>query len=301
MQCRFQIVPVAGKGLGAVATVAIAQGEWVLRDDPPLLRLGATEMARFDHRWPCELRRSEEYIRAREKHFEAPLQAQLRELSVPQQQAVLALHSRQGSEGLAGIFFTNALPTEQEEDWVLCETASRFNSSCQQNAVYQWSERQSSASIRAVWDIPVGEEISVFYGSTEQLLSPGVQRREFLSFWGFDCCCPACSARGSDDNRRRIRELSARLDGTEIVQLPMVERYSLAVTRLQLYQAEKLFFAGYFRALAACVQLSQAADAPLAERRLWAEMALRHAQLFHAEDAALLDHCAAAVEASRDS
>ncbi|CAE7262590.1 set5 [Symbiodinium microadriaticum] len=270
-------------------------GDWVLEDDPALLRLSAEDVADFDQRWPRGDRRSEEFLLGREEHFEPVLQAQLQQLPDAQQQRILALHSRRGCQGLADIFFTNALPAE-EEDWVLCGTASRFNSSCQQNAVYQWSEERRCATIRTVWDIPVGEEISVFYGSTSQLLSPTVERREFLSFWGFTCCCGSCTDPASDDRRGRIRELSARLDSPAAGSVPSAEVYSLAVERLRLYEAEKLFFAGFFRALAACVELSEAAGAPRAERQRWAERALKHARLFHADDAPLLDQCAAAVE-----
>ena len=67
---------------------------------------------------------------------------------------------------LAGIFFANAIPTD--EDFALC--------SCQQNAAYDWRAEEHCALVQALWDISEGEEVCVFYGSTDCLLKTSATR-----------------------------------------------------------------------------------------------------------------------------
>lgn len=118
--------------------------------------------------------------------------------------AVHEFHAAKASKSVAGIFFTNAIATEGD-DFVLCHMVGRFNSSCQQNAVYEWCDREASASVRAVWDIAKGEEICIFYGSTGDLLKPRRERQEFLRYWGFTCACSSCMDPLSDERRARKR------------------------------------------------------------------------------------------------
>ena len=112
----------------------------------------------------------------------------------------LTFRLAKASKSIAGIFFTNAI-TAENEDFLLCQRVSRFNSSCQQNAVYEWAG--GCASMRALWDIPEGEEICIFYGSTADLLKPCRERQDFLRYWGFTCTCSACMDTCSDGRRAR--------------------------------------------------------------------------------------------------
>ncbi|CAK9021703.1 unnamed protein product [Durusdinium trenchii] len=288
----YQVVPMKGKGLGAIATTFIKQGSVIVDSDPGLLRVMIREMQVFDQQHLDLDRRSECYFDLRATYFQPMLEEQLLLLPQGLQEAIMGLHDRAGeaSKSVAGIFFTNAIATEGD-DFVLCHMVGRFNSSCQQNAVYEWCDREASASVRAVWDIAKGEEICIFYGSTGDLLKPRRERQEFLRYWGFTCACSSCMDPLSDERRARILEIKRAFEDENVIKIPIIQRYELAKEQLRLYQKERVFFSGYFQALTNCVQLSQSAHEEPQERRHLAELAVHHVKVFFPQNDHLLKEC----------
>lgn len=83
--------------------------------------------------------------------------------------------------------------------------ASRFNHSCVPNTYFAWSWRSKRLTVRAIIDIPKGDEIFVNY-LTEDYLGTRNQRQQGLDHYNLQCTCPACqpgSAFGMASEERR--------------------------------------------------------------------------------------------------
>mmetsp|Transcript_104499 Transcript_104499/g.262987 ORF Transcript_104499/g.262987 Transcript_104499/m.262987 type:complete len:360 (+) Transcript_104499:2-1081(+) len=111
-----------------------------------------------------------------------------------------------GDESLEGIVATNALPRGvRSEETVLCPLASRFNHSCAPNAEYLWVEALFAEEVRAVRDIPVGEEICVNYFGDSIRHPTEVRRAHLRDGFRFDCRCRICVSADPASDRRRER------------------------------------------------------------------------------------------------
>lgn len=83
---------------------------------------------------------------------------------------------------------TNAM--ESGTGAAVFETAARFNHSCVPNAFFGWNKEKSEERIFAIFDIQIGEEITLSYCDPFHDHS---QRRWELQHYGFTCFCPACT------------------------------------------------------------------------------------------------------------
>jgi hypothetical protein len=184
----YIIRPVAGRGLGIIATRPISEGEEILSEAPLFTQeLGLTEQA---------IARSMATKTKEEKR-------QFIELS----------NCHRGKQPhLTGIFLTNALPCGVNDGMVGSLAAkagiflkgSRFNSSCIPNINNCWNEENQIIVFHALKSIAAGEELCISYGQT---LAPRATRRmELQTKFGFECRCAACSLSGNEQvasDRRR--------------------------------------------------------------------------------------------------
>ena len=209
----FKIVPVAGRGLGVVATRAFATGDLVLADQPLL-------------RWRQDVEAS------REENF-AALEAALAALDASAAAKFWALTQSARTYGdsktLLGIFLSNAYPTmpptgrEGSGDGHHCDydsddangegeggeatdgeprfvsaavytNFSRFNHACDPNTIEQdWQREAGAVVIRAARPIAVGDELTTTYIGAEACNAPRESRRAYLrAKFDFECSCALC-------------------------------------------------------------------------------------------------------------
>jgi len=187
----YEVVPVEGKGLGVVATRAIACGELVMADVPILTFQGT------DGSW----------VRSVNEQFKA--------LRPDEQQTVMALADVGEPKTVAGIIRTNNYPRGvNSEDGVLCPTFSRFNHSCEPNCEQSWDEDANQLQAFACVDIAAGEELCTYFVDVRD---PLASRRQILQkVYCFKCNCPVCTSRDPFVERRRLRmqQLGAKAEAT---------------------------------------------------------------------------------------
>ena len=93
-----------------------------------------------------------------------------------------------------GILSSNAFNISSNRARALFPTLALFNHSCSPNARHIVSSEERAVEVLAQRDIKKGEEISIRYTWTTQVLEPLAERRAFISSqWHFSCCCSRCS------------------------------------------------------------------------------------------------------------
>lgn len=109
---------------------------------------------------------------------------------------VLSLSTAKGGEtGLLGILQNNTFECSREPGWTaLFASAARFNHSCCPNAFLDSSK--STGIVRALRQIPVGEEVCLSYVLVSDTLE---SRRANLRPFGFECSCDRCREEESSD------------------------------------------------------------------------------------------------------
>ncbi|KAH9852356.1 SET domain-containing protein [Lenzites betulinus] len=194
----FVIQDVPGKGKEAVASQAIAAGQQILEELP---------------------------LAVQQSHVtEQSIAAALSALPRSDQIQFLSLANAWRGSGtygpLVGTWLTNAIPCGTPEDPSgndteaegIFPTAARFNASCVPNVHHYWDEIAQKLVLRAVRDIPQGEELCLVYA---EAVAPRAERRAALKeYYNYECRCSVCSLRGKglleSDRRRsliaRIRE-----------------------------------------------------------------------------------------------
>lgn len=184
----FEIKEVPSKGLGAVATRDIGEGELVVEERPPI-----TFVDRPD--------------------WEAKIQEQFEMLPAKTQEALLELHDIDEKKSLTGVFNTNSIGCYSESlDGSLCVVVSRFNHSCLPNCEQFWDDDMFRQKLFACRDISKGEELCFSY--VEPFLSLAERQQIFRQRYAFHCRCPACSVASdaSDARRKRLGDLVRHLN-----------------------------------------------------------------------------------------
>ena len=229
VRCRaavspFEITEVPSKGLGAVATRDIKEGEVVVEERPPITYVDGPD-------------------------WERKIQEQFEALPAKTQEALMRLHDVNEDKTLTGIFNTNSIGCYSETlDGSLCVVVSRFNHSCLPNCEQFWDDELFRQKLFACQDIRKGEELCFSY--VEPFLSFGQRSRIFEERYAFQCRCPACttSTDASDLRRGRLGELMKQLNRG--VNADGDAGVGLAEEMQQLCEAEGLTLQG-FRAQAA--------------------------------------------------
>jgi hypothetical protein len=203
---KFVIKDIPGKGLGAVATRRIQNGEIII-SEAPLFTQG-------------RVRQNSTIIKS------------LAEISDQDKRRFLELANCHKADPkfknspFLGIFDTNALPCGVNDtsgnSGQFATTAglflqcSRFNSDCTPNVHNYWNEKQGLIFLRALKDIVEGEELCLCYSGEWR---PRNERRKKLKeSFKFQCRCATCSLDGdqqlrSDQRRAQLGALYEEIGG----------------------------------------------------------------------------------------
>jgi len=197
-----------GKGCGVVAARNINIGELLLAESPLIVV-------------PWWVRHS--MFPAKEK--KECLARAVRDLTPDQRKEFFNLHDSKVGENepktIDGIWRTNNFalgPSGPRSDNGLFLKISRFNHSCVPYAEFMWNEEKRQQEIRAIRDIPEGEEITICYFTLLVGARSQKERKEYLqSHYGFPCDCVACSLEGeekkiNDRERKEVGSLEKRIE-----------------------------------------------------------------------------------------
>ncbi|CAJ1416920.1 unnamed protein product, partial [Effrenium voratum] len=195
------------KGLGVVATEPLERGELILEEAPLLTFQDQSFDVLFG-----DLQEILADDRAFEHWDESLKQSVQSNFSEESASKFWDLADTCGEEKTAlGIARTNALGLTDESAGLFLNL-SRFNHSCRPNVHHSWQEDRGIQVLKAVRDIPQGEELCISYLSFLTLCAPRRERLGELSDrFGFDCECEACarSSANSDWQRERLSQLCA--------------------------------------------------------------------------------------------
>lgn len=196
------------KGCGVVAARLLKAGELLLAESPLIVV-------------PWWVRHS--MFPAKEK--KECLARAVRDLTPEQRKEFFNLHDSKVGEHdpktIDGIWRTNNFalgPSGPRSDNGLFLKISRFNHSCVPYAEFMWNEEKRKQEIRAIRDIPEGEEITICYFTLLVAARSQKERKEYLqSHYGFPCDCVACNLLGeekkiNDKERKEVGALEKRIE-----------------------------------------------------------------------------------------
>ena len=176
-----------GKGLGVLATGPVRAGDVLLKPERPLVRL-TPEIGK-----PIE-------------HFfgEPPARAKAK-LATLSRTAGPPLRWTWWDKDLDSVVNTNSFTQEGPDGGVHSYVflhLSRFNHSCDANAVMIFDGPSETAIVRSLRDIPARHEVTINYGT-----SGGVsERREQLrTKFGFECYCTRCKLEEAAEAQQPMR------------------------------------------------------------------------------------------------
>ncbi|KAF7953398.1 uncharacterized protein EAE97_000797 [Botrytis byssoidea] len=196
---RYGLKDVPGKGKGLVATQDIPKGTRIIEEKPIMTR---------------PKRASPGFS----------LRGQFNALNDEQRQAFLSLENvhpyKNADEQYFGIFKTNGLPMESDDEGGLFIETCRINHACDNNASSNWNTTIQKHTIHALRDIHEGEEITISYLGSRAW--PRQIRRQVLQEkFRFLCSCNLCGllARESmqiDRELMNIARIMTLIPGTSI-------------------------------------------------------------------------------------
>lgn len=213
----FEVVPIAGSGLGARATVSLPEPHAVVLREAPIATLGNEQLHKLmdtdttlqtlimqaagrvpetatngwsdEEFWPTARPASTEVI----ERFAELVYASL---SRPQQERWMSLVDSFTADikSPGGVLRSNAFTDRASGDSHLFQTLSRFNHSCAPNVSRAFHGRVVVVTtLRAV---AASEQLCISYLSDADLARPTAERRAMLrERFAFDCECARCGAR----------------------------------------------------------------------------------------------------------
>jgi hypothetical protein len=199
----YDVQRIRGKGKGVIAKRQIYKGDVIMLDSPAIISSA---------RLPLYVTPSE---------GSALLQTAARMLPEEEYSTLMALDKPSGTTGLDAILKTNSFSCQFNDggvgDEYLClfPQVSRINHACQPNANAKFIPRTLSMEIRALRDIPPGQEISISYGKVD--LKYAERQKLYNENWGFKCTCNLCASgiykiAESDWRRERFAQLHDQLE-----------------------------------------------------------------------------------------
>lgn len=217
----YKVGPVAGSGLGLIATSIISRGTLILSESPLITIPTPSATAHSDHITLDEVERK------------------VNELTADEQRAYFSLHNQYGEQGSPArdifssnfqLLLTPGRGTVRLADSIgLFLVCSRLNHSCSPSACSSWNTALSRLVVYAVRDIQPGEQITTTYlGSL--LDSRDVRQRGLLEKYQFTCICEVCAAPdiAPSDARRfvlgRYNEGSDAVNESPLAQLSFCRR-----------------------------------------------------------------------------
>ena len=191
----FTIVPIPGKGFGAVATRNIDIGTLLIEETP---------LFSMTNRKP--------WFQPSESFVTDAMERTVNSLSTTEQAQFYELHgyipntddTKKLIPTALQIYSTNAYPQGPDRSGIF-PLISRLNSECIPNVHYNYDEQRQCATIHAISPIAKGSEIVNCYIG---LFLSRTERRQYLQRnFGFVCTCPACEPRDNPNNNDAIANL----------------------------------------------------------------------------------------------
>jgi len=179
-QPPYTIIPIPGKGFGAVATRNIEIGTLLIEETP---------LFSMTNRKP--------WFQPSESFVNDAMERTINNLSTAEQAQFYELHGYIPNVNDANklvpnalqIYSTNAYPLGPDRSGIF-PLISRLNSECIPNVHYNYDEQRQCATIHAISPITKGSEIVNCYIGL--FLSRTVRRQHPHRNFGFHCTCPAC-------------------------------------------------------------------------------------------------------------
>ncbi|KAF2451651.1 SET domain-containing protein [Karstenula rhodostoma CBS 690.94] len=199
----FEVRSIRGKGKGVIAKREIKKGDMILLDSPAIVSSA---------RLPLHVTPSE---------GSELLETAASKLPREDYDTIMALDKPSEITGLDTILKTNSFSCQFNDggvgDEYLClfPQVSRINHACQPNANAKFIPRTLLMEIRALRDIPPGQEITISYGKVD--LKYAERQRLYNENWGFKCTCNLCASgiykiAESDWRRERFAQLHDQLE-----------------------------------------------------------------------------------------
>ncbi|CED85266.1 Predicted histone tail methylase containing SET domain [Phaffia rhodozyma] len=211
----FNVEPIAGKELGAVANKPIKKGDLVISERPLFLFDAPFSAFLFSRSADLDPEENSSFS-ALDRHIGRAIDQLMEFKSAQDKQCLMDLaNTHPELPSTYGVFKTNAVCTRLSQGG-LFPHLSRVNSSCRPNLSRpQWDRSRGLIETWALRDIELGEELGWMYLDNSFRTSEERQE-ETLRVLGFKCGCPGCTLcpleRGlSDDRVLRLRELSQML------------------------------------------------------------------------------------------
>lgn len=174
----YTIQPVAGKGLGVIATQNIHQGTRIISESPILT-------FNMEFKTGAELH---EHIMQKIDNLSAEHKAYFYTLH----------HHGSVASKESEILATNSLPSgvpsaanANDEPKGIYLDACRINHDCRSVGVFTWNENLKQITIHAVKNIRKGQEITINYNHAFQCWEN--RRQALFEDFGFHCSCDTCS------------------------------------------------------------------------------------------------------------
>jgi len=197
----YQVLPIEGKGFGIVASQFIERGSLILKEKPQMPHvcfetpLGLKQAKTFfDQMSQADQKEYLELYNKYESEFAKNDEELKMELLKMKTYATLIEKDPEKAEKMLKIVCIYRTNSFQKG---LCIKTSRFNHSCQPNAVYAMVPEE----VRAISDIKSGQEITISYGNGDGELfgmKNKESRQKFLKTLGFICNCDLCKQQGGD-------------------------------------------------------------------------------------------------------
>ena len=221
----FHSVPIAGKGMGCVASRSIVTGE----------RLVAERALFMQEKGPCTYRTASQAVAM---------------LSSADRAVFFSLSQNEARWGPAkhidGLFATNAIPSHSYNTNVsaIFPNIARLNHACAPNAVFKWNSGLDAETVHAIRPIAAGEEVVVSYGLPPGVLLHDERQRYYAQAFGFQCRCSKCMLSGAAraESDRRLAEIGhpvTILD--ELRELGSLRRIVLAAPQEALHRFERKY------------------------------------------------------------
>jgi len=210
----YQMICLAGKGTGLIATRNLYPGDLIMEEVPALLI-------------PDEIYEDTESA-------SDMIDKQILGLSSSQRELVLGLTDCRTPEdpSYLGLFYTNDM--NYDGDACLCPVMARANHSCRPNAEFTTRRDLGHQRLVAMYNVKKGEEITINYMPiSDEGCDVKDTRRAYLREWyNFHCLCLSCVVEGDKLKEENIlRESIKQLQAAGIENLSLEELEGL-ITKL---------------------------------------------------------------------
>ncbi|KAJ8080141.1 hypothetical protein PM082_016969 [Marasmius tenuissimus] len=201
-EIRHRIAPTSDRGVGVFAKVDLKAGDLIFSERPMLI---ATPTVPMPH--PSQVPSyftQQQVMQVGLQQAEKQLEMVFSRFLEEQKEAYMALynsHKHDGSGPILGVMRTNSFGVlvGGEIYGSVCKDASRFNHSCCPNTGRTFNQLTFAMEIRAVRNIPKGNELTNAYVDIEL---PHRARQQDLNPYGFQCRCASCKNPAESDARR---------------------------------------------------------------------------------------------------